>query len=201
MKHSGTGLLLSTCFAAACWGPAEEPEPAGRLVARWTGPDSGQVSTPATAEWCSQRRLLEIRAVHGDTGFSMVLYPLDTVDADTYRVVLPEGADSLAPSAAVALRLFSPTTIKGYQGDSGNVVLERSGSGELSGTVEARSRSVSGRELLHISGRFRDLDVTPQTRGCSAGVSGDSAGGGVDSSEVPADPAEVDPELYETDID
>ena len=187
MKRSGTGLLVSACLAAGCWGSVEEPLQTGRLDARWTGPDSGQMSAPAIAEWCPGRRLLEIRAVHGDTGLAMVLYPLDTIDADTYRVVSPAGADSLAPSAAVALRLFSPTAIKGYQGDSGNVVLKRSGSGALSGSVEARSRSVINGELLRITGKFRDVAVMPQTRGCLP--------------ETTADSGDADPEPPNTDVD
>ena len=92
-------------LAAGCWGSAQ-PVLKGRFDARWTGPDTGQVSAPGTAEWCSEGRLLEIRAVHGDTAIAMVLYPLDTVQADTYRIMPPSGADSLAPSAAV--RTMSP---------------------------------------------------------------------------------------------
>lgn len=187
MKRSGTGLLLAIFFVAGCWGSVEEPALTGRLEARWIGPDSGQVSAPATAEWCPDRRMLEIRAVEGDTGFAMVLYPLDTIDPDTYRVVPAAGADSLAPSAAVALRLFSPTAIKGYQGDSGNVVLRRSGSGELSGTVEARSRSVLNGDSLSITGKFRNVAVVPQTRGCLP--------------ETPADTDDVHPEHPDPDID
>lgn len=187
MTRFGTGLLLALSLAAACRGSAEKAAQTGRLEARWTGSDSGQVSASATAEWCSDRRLFEIRAVHGDTGFAMVLYPVDTIDADTYRVVRPAGADSLAPSAAVALRLFSPTVIKGYQGDSGNVVLKRSGSGELSGTVEARSRSVLNADLVRITGKFRDIVVVPQTRGCLP--------------EIPFDSTDEDSELPDTDVD
>jgi hypothetical protein len=187
MKRWGRRLLLAASFAAACRGSAEEPAQSGRLEARWTGSDTGQMSGPATAEWCSDRRLLEIRAVDGDTAFAMVLYPLDTIDADTYRVVPPDGADSLAPSAAVGLRLFSRNAVKGYRGDSGNVMLRHAGSGELSGTVEARSRSVSNGALLRISGKFRDLVVVPQIRGCLP--------------ETPADTDDVDPELPDTDVD
>lgn len=173
MKCSGSRLLLTIPLAAGCWGSAE-PVLKGRFDARWTGSDTGQVSAPGTAEWCSEGRLLEIRAIHGDTAIALVLYPLDTVQADTYRVVPPSGADSLAPSAAVALRLFSPTAIKGYQGDSGAVVLRRSKSGELSGSFEARSRSVLNGALLRITGRFQDIVVVPQTRGCTTEAFSDS---------------------------
>lgn len=187
MRRGETGLVLTLSLVAACWGSVEGPAHKGRLEARWIGPDTGQVSAPATAEWCANRRLLEIRAVHGDTGIAMVLYPLDSIEADTYRVVPGAGADSLAPSAAVALRLFAQTAIKGYQGDSGHVVLKRSGSEEISGTVEARSRSVLNGELLRISGDFRDIVVVSQIRGCTP--------------ETTADSAESDAELPETDVD
>jgi hypothetical protein len=187
MKRSETGLLIALSLAAACWGSVEEPLQTGRLEARWVGPDTGQVSAPATAEWCAHRRLLEVHAIHSDTGVAMALYPLDSIEADTYRVVPGAGADSLAPSAAVALRLFAPTAIKGYQGDSGNVVLKRSRSGELSGTITARSRSVLNGELLRISGDFRDIVVVPQTRGCLP--------------ETTADSADADRALPDTDVD
>lgn len=186
MKRSGPGFLAIS-LAAGCWGSVEPPGQSGRLEARWIGPDSGQVSAPATAEWCPDRRLLEIRAAFGDTGFAMVLYPLDTVEADTYRILPPAGADSMAPSASVALRLFSANAIKGYQGDSGNVVVNRSGSGELSGTVDARSRSVLNGELLRITGKFRDLAVVPQTRGCSSDSTDDLSDPDADSSEMDLD--------------
>ena len=99
----------------------------------------------------------------------------------------------MAPSAAVALRVFSPSAIKGYQGDSGNVVLKRSRSGELSGMVEARSRSVLRTDPISISGKFSDLVVTRQTRGCAAEPPADSA--------PPVDSADEDSELYDTDVD
>ena len=87
----------------------------------------------------------------------------------------------------MALRLFSNTAIRGYQADSGNVVLKRSGSGELSGTLDARSRSVLNGELLRITGKFRDVVVEPQTRGCLP--------------ETPADSTDADPEPLDTVVD
>ena len=193
MKRDHAGLLLVGCLTA-CWGSPDGPQTAGRLEVHWTGPDTGQMSAPASAEWCPDRRSLEIRAVYGDTGFAMVLYPLDTVDTDTYRVVTPAGADSLAPSAAVALRLFSANAIRGYQGDSGSVALERSGSGELSGTVAARSRSVVNNEVLRMTGRFGTVVVKPQKRGCSP----ESA---VDSVAAESEPGDtLDPDIPE-DVD
>jgi hypothetical protein len=160
----------------------------------WTGADTGRMAARTTAEWCPERRRLEIRAIQGDTGVAIVLYPLDTIEADTYRVVHPERADSLPPSAGVGLRVFSSNTIQGYQGDSGKVVLERSSSGELSGTLDARARSVVNGQLLGLTGKFRDLIVTPQTRGCHAEPSADTAATKAESPDTaePVDTTEVD---------
>src|SRR5215210_6606749 len=102
-------------YAAACSTPPAR-KGTGWIEAHWIGADTGKMAAPMTAEWCDVRRALEIRGVAGDTGLGLVLYPVDTIDADSYRVVLPEGADTAPPSAAIALRAFSTNTIQGYQG-------------------------------------------------------------------------------------
>jgi hypothetical protein len=201
MRHSSAASVLAVFLATACGGPAERSAESGHLEAHWIGPDTGQLSAPASAEWCPQGRRLEIRAINGDTGFAIVLYPLDTIDADTYRVVPPAGADSLAPSAAIALRFFLTTAIKGYQGDSGTVVLKRSGSGELSGTVAARSRSVLNTQALEIAGDFEGLVVSPQTRGCSPESLVDTAESLVDSAEPLADSTDANAETPAPELD
>jgi hypothetical protein len=151
---------------AAC-GKWESPQSqAGRLDAGWTGADSGTISAHAAAEWCADRLLLEIRAIQGETGLAMALYPVDTIVSDSYPVVEPTRADSARPSASVALRLFSQTAIEGYQGDSGMVLLERSSSGRLSGSLTARARSVLKGERIRLRGRFERVAVLPQERGC-----------------------------------
>jgi hypothetical protein len=158
-------LSAAICVSTAC-GRSASPGRSGRVDASWTGADSGRIATRVASEWCPERRLLEIRAIQGDTGLAVVLYPVDTIEPDTYRVVLPESADTSPPAAAVALRVFSSNAVQGYQGDSGSVVMDRSSSGALSGTVEARLRSAVNGQLLTISGRLRDLVVVPQHRGC-----------------------------------
>ena len=161
----GLALVLSLMPACGKW--ESQPSQAGRLEAHWTGADSGRISAPAAAEWCADRLLLEIRAIQGDTGLAMSLHPVDTIATDSYRVVEPTRADSAPPSAQVALRLFLQTAIKGYQGDSGIVILERSGSGQLSGSLAARARSVLNGEQIRLSGKFERVAVTSQERGCT----------------------------------
>jgi hypothetical protein len=167
VRRSGLGLVFGLSLMAACDRLESQHSQAGRLEARWTGADSGKVSAPAAAEWCANRRLLEIRAIQGDTGLAVALYAVDTIVSDSYRVVEPARADSAPPSAGVALRLFSQTAIKGFQGDSGTVVLERSRSGRLSGSLAARARSVLNGEQIRLSGKFARVAVMPQGRGCT----------------------------------
>lgn len=166
MRSSRLGLALLLALAGACRAPAGVKTQAGHLEASWSGADTGKISAPATAEWCEPQRLLEIRAIRGDTGVALAIYPGVVLSADTYRVVAPKGADSVVPSARVALRWFGATAINGFQGDSGTVVVERTDSGELSGTMAARASSVSNSQRVMVTGKFRNLNVVDQLRGC-----------------------------------
>jgi hypothetical protein len=159
-------LLVWSGLTACGRTSSKSGDPRGRIEAQWTGADTGRMTAAATAEWCEERRALEIAGLQGDTGLALVLYPVDSIKVGTYPIVQPEGADTLAPAAGIALRLFQRNTIQGYQGDSGNVLLEQAESGELSATVSARARSAVNGVRLIISGQARDLTVVPQRRGC-----------------------------------
>ena len=159
-------LLVWSGMTACGRTSSRSGDPRGRIEAQWTGADTGSMTAAATAEWCGERRALEIAGVRGDTGLALVLYPVDSIEAGTYPIVQPEGADTLAPAAGVALRLFKTNTIQGYQGDSGNVVLEEAESGELSATLSGRARSAVNGVRLNISGQAHGLTVVPQRRGC-----------------------------------
>jgi hypothetical protein len=177
----------------ACNTGQRQPAPAGRLEAQWAGADSGKISTHAAAEWCAERLWLEIRAIQGDTGLAVALYPVDSIVSDSYPLVDPTRADSVRPSASLGLRVFSQTAVKGYRGDSGAVVLVRSSSGQLSGKVTARVRGVANGEQVRLSGKFERVAVSPQTRGCVSEPHDSSADTFPDSSESaePSD-SEVD---------
>jgi hypothetical protein len=110
--------------------------------------------------------MLEIRAIQGDTGLAVAVYAVDTIVSNSYPVLEPSRADSSHPSASLALRLFGQTSIKGYQADSGAVILERSGSGPISGRLTARARSVVNGDQIRLTGKFQGVAVTPQERGC-----------------------------------
>jgi hypothetical protein len=139
----------------------------GQIEVHWTGSDRGRLSAPATAEWCAILRQLEISGIRGDTGFAMVLHPVDSITGREYRVMEPARAESLPPAAAIALRWAALTSVKGFQGESGSVVLQRASSGEWSGRVTAAVRSVSDTQRLTIEGNFENLLIRPQARGCT----------------------------------
>jgi hypothetical protein len=78
----------------------------------------------------------------------------------------PTVADSLPPAAAVAVRWLGQTVVQGFQGESGQVVLQRSSAGLFSGAFDARARSVVDTQHLNLSGTFRDLALRRDTLGC-----------------------------------
>jgi hypothetical protein len=167
VKQSVRALAMVLVGLSGCNRAPATPGGAGQIDVRWTGSERGRLSGKATAEWCSIHRLLEIRAIRGDTGIALAIYPADTITPGTYQVIDPAKAESLPPAAGIALRWATQIAIKGFQGESGSVVLDRSRSGELSGRVTAAARSVTDTQRVAIDGSFRDLPVRPQTRGCA----------------------------------
>jgi hypothetical protein len=158
--------LLSALLFACSRSP--ETSPSGpRLEADWTGSDTGRITAPATAQWCDSLRLLEIHALQGDSGLALAIYPGGTLKAGRYRVRPPRQTDSVAPKAALALRWFAETAIKGFRGDSGEVRLERSSTGVLSGRFDAHLAAVNAPDRLTIRGTFQDLRVSSAVRGCT----------------------------------
>jgi len=182
--------------ALACSSGEPADSRAGSLEVEWIGSDTGKLSAPAVAEWCDGLKLLEVRAIHGDTGIALVFYPAgsgaradsvprtgsiakpdsvaksdsvargDSVTPGDYRVIAPERADSSRPSAAVAMRWFAETSIRGFRGDSGTVVLEATGPGTSAGRFSAYLRSATEGSRLTITGSFKGLSVTPAPEGC-----------------------------------
>lgn len=173
MSGKGLSFMLLVLMAGGCRTVPGRTERGGHLEVRWNGPGAGKISGPATAEWCAPRRLLEIRTVQGDTGIALALYPAETLVAGVYRVTDPTRAESVPPAAGIALRWLGPTAVQGFRGDSGTVDLARSSSGQLSGNVQARARSVVDNQRVALTGTFRDLTVVPGSRGCAAADTSD----------------------------
>jgi hypothetical protein len=121
--------------------------------------------------------MLEIHAAAGDTGMGLALYARDTVEAGQYPVRRPDVADTaLPPSAAVALRWFSQTTVMGYQGDSGRVTLEHEADGSLAGRFNVGARPFVTGSRLHLTGQFEGLRVIAGSARCVGRGAKDSTG-------------------------
>jgi hypothetical protein len=163
-------LVLSVAVAlpgGACGRSAREAGTEGPwLEVEWSGSDSGRVEGSAMAEWCDSLHLLEIRAIHGDTGVGIAIYPRKQFETGSYPVVPAARADSAPPGAAVALRWFAETAIRGFQADSGNIAVQESPAGVYAGAISAFAHSVTDGGRLSIRGSFRRLAVRPTIRGC-----------------------------------
>lgn len=161
-------LVIAGVIALLACAPREPADSgAGSLEVVWTGSDTGKLAAPAVAEWCDSLEILELRATHGDTGIALVLYPADSLNPGKYPVIAPERADSSRPSAAVALRWFAETSIRGFRGDSGTVVLEATGPGTSAGRFSAYLRSTTEGSRLTVTGSFKGLSVTPAAQSCA----------------------------------
>jgi hypothetical protein len=159
-------MLLMAVLLLACHRESKRRSTEGNLEIRWSGREHGRISALATAGWCGPRHVLEIRSIRGDTGIAFAIYPAETLSAGVYRVVDPVRAESLAPAAALALRWLTPKLVQGFRGESGSVRLERSNSGQVSGEVSARARSVVDTQRVTVTGSFRDLTLVRQPPEC-----------------------------------
>ena len=164
-------ICLPLLFLSLLWacspGPAQNVK-SGNLQIRWSGAEPGGLSATATAGWCAPRHVLEVRGIQGDTGVALAIYPAETLNAGVYRVVDPVRAESLSPAAAVALRWLTPKVVQGFRGESGTVRLKRSRTGQVSGEVKARARSVVDTQRVMITGSFHDLTLQLQPSRCAS---------------------------------
>ena len=160
-------LVSTVLLQAGCERSAGRTAETGTLEASWTGSDTGRMGAPARAEWCDSLGVLEIRAILGDTGLALALYAMGRVEPDSYPVARPTPRAPKPPAAGIAARWFAETAIRGFQGDSGAVVVETGGA-QLSGRFRASMRSVNDSGRLELSGRFSGVRITPAGRGCVA---------------------------------
>ncbi len=141
------GAGLAGALACSHGGPDDSGT--GTLEVEWTGADTGKLSAPAVAEWCEGLRLVEVRAVHGDTGIALLLYPSgprgrsdsaargDSITPGSYRVISPRGPTRDAPPPRLPCAGSRRPPYEGFRGDSGMVVLETTGPGRSAGRFSA----------------------------------------------------------------
>jgi hypothetical protein len=170
---TGRWIVLALIGALGCAADEGAAPTKGSLQVEWTGADTGKLAAPAVAEWCDSLRLLQVRAIRGDTGIALVLYPMASgatggkVLPGPYPVVPPQRADSSRPSAAVALRWFAETSIRGFRGDSGLVTLDTAAPGAGAGRFSAALRSATEGSRVTVTGSFKGLTVTSAPPACA----------------------------------
>ena len=167
MRHPAL-LVLGALAAAGC----NPFSPTGTLSAHWeTHADTASIVMPVTATWCVGPGRLDLRAVAGDTGLGVAIYPADSgALAGSYDILEPGGPVSIRPSAAAAVRWMGKVQVQGWWGDSGNVTLTGGRARGLAGDGRARLVSGLGRDslgLLEFS--FRGVQVRADTL-CDAKV-------------------------------
>lgn len=166
VSRTSARLIGVLVLAVGCRQVASRSTQAGQLEVNWTGSSAGNIAGSASAEWCAAQRFLEIRSIEGDTGIAVVLYPAKALAPGHYPIVEPTKAESIPPSAGLALRWLTKTAVQGLRADSGGVDLERSPTGQLSGRLKARARSVVDTLRITLTGTFQNLTVHPESRGC-----------------------------------
>jgi hypothetical protein len=172
-RRSLVALVVVGLGASACHRP--EGGAGARLSARWTGSDTAAFTAPVIGEWCAPLRVLQIRAVAGDTGLALATYPGDSVRPGEYPIRPADVADTAPPpAAAAAVRWFSKTVVQGYSSDSGRLTLTRAADGALAGRFTAWAHAAAGANHITLTGSFDGLQTVPAAAGCAGRAHSDS---------------------------
>ena len=167
VRFTSRGFLVAW-LVLGCEPRGPQADDAGQMTVRWDGSPDGSVTAPASATWCELRRRLEVRSIRGDTGIALAVYPSGRRPATgSYPMVEPAKADSVRPAAGLAVRWLARNLVQGFRGDSGQLQLKRSSTGQLSGQVQARARSVVDTQRITLTATFQDLMPRPDSLDCT----------------------------------
>jgi hypothetical protein len=145
------------------------PRPASALLA---------FTASATGEWCDSLRMLQVRAILGDTGMAIAFYPGARIEPGEYPLKPPDRADTARPrAAAIAARWLSATAVQGFQGESGAVTLTRAADGTLGGRFHGTGHGVPIALRLSIAGSFEGVRPAPAPASCGGTPKADTARG------------------------
>ncbi len=158
-------LVLLTLAVLGCRGSTAD---SGRgLSVSWRGSSDGDLSATAVASFCPSSGLLELIATQGDSGAGIALFPPDTnVQEGSYPVFLPAVPTESRPGAMVALRWFDATRLDVFEASGGEVRIESSEGGLLTGSFDVFMRGIGNSDTLLVTGRFDDVPVTVGDASC-----------------------------------
>jgi hypothetical protein len=165
MMRRRVSFSLAGLVLVAITGCDGQKAATGHLEASWIGADHGKATLPAQAVWCPRLALLEVTAVAGDTGIAIGLYVPDTMVPGPYPVARGAPPPGAGPTAGVASRWFADVAVRGYQGDSGLVTVQRKGQG-WAGRFSLRMRPIGGEATVDLSGDFEVPVVDTTAAAC-----------------------------------
>lgn len=168
--------LLVAVGGGAAWWLRGRPSgaPLGGIAANsvtlgWKGALEGNVTLPASVNWCPGSRVAIIEALSNDTGFVLVIHAADSLAKGTLSVLPAEfiaSPGSPRPVASSGLRWPADTaTLAGYRGQTGLLELVPS-AGSLSGTFTIRMQPPMSQDTISLTGAFRNLPVESRAVGC-----------------------------------
>ena len=139
----------------------------GDLEVTWRGVERGRFLAPLEATHCAESGQVELLAIRGDTGVGIALFLHDSaaVQPGEYPVVPGSQYDEPRPGATVAARWFATTTITGFEGMSGKVVLSATGPA-LTGSIDAILQGLDRPDTLVLEGRFSQVPLTKADSSC-----------------------------------
>lgn len=130
--------------------------PAGTVELRWTGADSGRALLPASAKRCGDGPV-ELLASSGDTGLAIALYGARPLGAGTYPVSV-QAATAPPPAASLGARWLDSSTVSGYRGRDGNVLLSTA-AGDLTGRFAVEAQRTPDGRVVRLTGTFRGIAI------------------------------------------
>ena len=162
----GIPFLLLGFALAGCRSNAASAEPGavlepGRVRIEWSGSSSGRFAAQAVARWCATDTLVEILAMRADTGVGLILLVRDSIDAGDYPIAAARSFSNRRPGASLAVRWLDTSSVRGYEGVRGRVVLTAGGA--LAGTFETLLRANGGPASDTLALRGELGGITPVT--------------------------------------
>jgi len=125
------------------------------------------------ARWCAADSSLLIFAERNDTVVGLALYATDTPRAERYPVLAPAPFSARRPQAAGVARMLTATGLKTLESMAGEVSLTAaegqrgSGSRVVSGKFDFQVRQSNTADMLHLTGGFNRLEITPAETPCA----------------------------------
>lgn len=136
------------------------------VAVEWAGVVRGKLVAVAAGTWCQADSLLEISAIRGDSGFGIALIEPDSVRPGQHPVVAPSVPVPWRPMALAALRWVTDTAVKGFEANSGNVVITAVVNREVSGTINVRLKQTDTNDTVRLTGRFTKVPWTSAVGSC-----------------------------------